>query len=105
LIKISKFAEKNEALKRTIKKFESDTSDEVKARLKVQAQPKVEKLSKYELDLIENYLNFNCREIQASTDENVLNLKTMKKWGEEVGPSLIKAAKKSSKTAEAEKSD
>jgi hypothetical protein len=73
-------------------------SDEVKARLKVQSQGKVEKLSKYELDLIENYLNFNCREIQTSQDEKVLSLETMKKWGEEVGPSLIKAAKKSSKT-------
>ena len=61
LIKISKFAEKNEALKKTIKKFESDASDEVKARLKVSGQPRVEKLSRYELDLIENYLNFNCR--------------------------------------------
>lgn len=104
MIKVSKFAEKNEALKRTIKKFESDPSDEVKARLKVQALPKVEKLSKYELDLIENYLNFNCRDIQSSTDHSALSLDKMKKWGEEVGPSLIKAVKKSSKTAEAEKS-
>jgi hypothetical protein len=29
----------------------------------------------------------------------------MKKWGEEVGPSLIKAAKKSTKAVETEKSE
>jgi hypothetical protein len=61
-------------------------------------------LSKYELDLIENYLNFNCREIQTSTDKNALNMDNIKKWGEEMGPSLIKT-KTTNVNVEAQKVD
>lgn len=35
-------------------------------------------------------MHHNCSEIQASADPDMLNMGTIKKWGEEVGNTLMK---------------
>lgn len=53
--------------------------------------------------MIENYLYFNCEKIQASQDVHLLGLPSIKKWGEEVGPSLMKNKMKKSSGKSEEK--
>ena len=50
--------------------------------------------------MIENYLYMNCEKIQSSKDVNLLGFDTIRKWGEEVGPSILKKKKKSNVKAE-----
>lgn len=50
--------------------------------------------------MIENYLFYNCEKIQASADASLLNFGSIKKWGEEVGPTVLKKKKKSAVKAE-----
>lgn len=57
-------------------------------------RPKTQKISNFELDMIEGYLLHNCQAIQNSKDTNILGMEAIKKWGEEIGPSVLKKKKK-----------
>ncbi len=50
--------------------------------------------------MIEGYLLHNSQAIQASKDPSLLNISTIKKWGEEVGAAVLKKKKKISTKAE-----
>lgn len=81
LMKISEInADKRKILERTIAKFEKDRDQEVRER--VIFRPSSEKISSFELDMIEGYLFHNCQAIQSSKDPNVFSLGSIKKWGE-----------------------
>lgn len=82
-------------LEKTIEKFRSDSDQEVRERILFQETSK--SISSYELDVIEGYLYNNCQQIQASTNQEMLNFENMKKWGEEVGSKILKKKKHNSK--------
>lgn len=44
--------------------------------------------------MIEGYLLHNCQTIQSSKDTSILGMEAIKKWGEEIGPSVLKKKKK-----------
>ena len=50
--------------------------------------------------MIENYFYVHCEKIQNSQDINLLGIESMRKWGEEVGPSILNKKKKSAMKAE-----
>jgi hypothetical protein len=52
--------------------------------------------------MIEGYLLHNSQAIQTSKDPSILNMSNIKKWGEDVGASILKKNKKKS-TKEDEK--
>lgn len=80
-MKISEInADKRKVLERTIAKFEKDRDQEVRER--VIFRPSSEKISSFELDMIEGYLFHNLQAIQSSKDPNVFSLGSIKKWGE-----------------------
>lgn len=43
--------------------------------------------------MIENYLYVNCEKIQNSKDVGLLEFDAIRKWGEEVGPTILKKKK------------
>lgn len=102
LMKIAEVnSDKRKVLERTIAKFEKDRNQEVRERISFKS--KEAPISSFELDMIENYLYFNCEKIQASQDVHMLGLPSIKKWGEEVGPSLMKNKMKKSSGKSEEK--
>lgn len=102
LMKIAEVnSDKRKVLERTIAKFEKDRNQEVRERISFKS--KEAPISSFELDMIENYLYFNCEKIQASQDVHLLGLPSIKKWGEEVGPSLMKNKMKKSSGKSEEK--
>lgn len=50
--------------------------------------------------MIEGYLLHNSQAIQKSQDPSLLAIRSIKKWGEEVGSSLLKKIKKINPKAE-----
>ena len=102
LMKIAEVnSDKRKVLERTIAKYEKDRNQEVRERISFKS--KEAPISSFELDMIENYLYFNCEKIQASQDVHLLGLPSIKKWGEEVGPSLMKNKMKKSSGKSEEK--
>lgn len=93
-------SDQRKALEATISHFAEDPSEEVRDRILFRSS--VPPISNFELDLIENYLNFNCQQIQSSEDTQLLDLDSMKKWVVEAGPAAMKAKKKSVKEIEVE---
>ena len=79
-MKISEInVEKKKVLERTIAKFEKDRDQEVRERISFKHKEKP--INSFELDMIENYLYFNCEKIQGSQDASLLEIDNIKKWG------------------------
>lgn len=104
MIRLSEHEQKQKvALQKTIEEFKNDSSLEVRERLTFKEKEKP--LSNYELDILENYLVINLKQIKESKDKKILSFDTIKKWGAEVGSNLIKDKKTSPQEKEVEKAE
>jgi hypothetical protein len=89
LIRLAEHEKKQrDALEKTIEQFRNDASPEVRERLVFRQRERP--LSGYELDIIEQYLQVNESQIEASADPNILNMDNIKKWGAEAGSQILK---------------
>ncbi len=52
-------------------------------------------ISNYELEVIENYINYNYRDIQSSEDKDILEADKIFKWNEDVGKVIMESKKPS----------